>query len=61
MVKKDSKTGSKYIVKTIDEVTKNHPAHDKEKTSAIMPDNSGSEFCPVLSHEKYVSKTESYL
>ena len=33
MVKKDSKTGLKYIVKTIDELTKNHRAGDKEKTS----------------------------
>jgi hypothetical protein len=56
MVKKDSKTGLKYIVKTIDELTKNHRANDKEKTSAIMPENPGSEFCPVLSYEKYVSK-----
>ena len=58
MVKKDSKTGLKYmyIVKTIDELTKNHRADVKEKTSAIMPENPGSEFCPVLSYEKYVSK-----
>jgi hypothetical protein len=41
MVKKDSKTGLKYmyIVKTIDELTKNHRADVKEKTSAIMPEN----------------------
>jgi hypothetical protein len=56
MVKKDSKTGLKYIMKTIDELTKNHRADDKEKTSTIMPENPGSEFCPVLSYEKYVSK-----
>jgi hypothetical protein len=56
MVKKDSETGLKYIMKTIDELTKNHRADDKEKTSAIMPENPGSEFCPVLSYEKYVSK-----
>ena len=43
-------------MKTIDELTKNHRADDKEKTSAIMPENPGSEFCPVLSYEKYVSK-----
>jgi hypothetical protein len=36
--------------------TKNHRADDKEKTSAIMPENLWSEFCPVLSYEKYVSK-----
>jgi len=48
MVKKDSKSGLKYIVKTIDELTKNHRADVKEKTSAIMPENPGSEFCPVL-------------
>jgi hypothetical protein len=41
-------------MKTIDELTKNHRADDKEKTSAIMPENPGSEFCPVLSYEKYV-------
>jgi hypothetical protein len=28
----------------------------KEKTSEIMPENPGSEFCNVLSYEKYVSK-----
>jgi hypothetical protein len=56
MVKKDSKAGLKYIMKTIDELTKNHRADDKENTSAIMPDNPGSEFSPVLSYEKYVSK-----
>ena len=32
MVKEDSKTGLKYIVKTIDELTKQHRADDKEKT-----------------------------
>lgn len=50
MVKKDSKTGLKYIVKTIDELTKNHRADDKEITSAIMPDYPESEFCHVLSY-----------
>ena len=43
-------------MKTIDELTKNHRADDKEKTSEIMPENPGSEFCNVLSYEKYVSK-----
>ena len=56
MVKKDSKTGLKYTMKTIVELTKNHRADDKEKTSAIMPENPGSEFCHVLSYEQYVSK-----
>ena len=43
-------------MKTIDELTKNHREDDKEKTSAIMPENPGSEFCPVLSYEKHVGK-----
>ncbi|CAG2226383.1 KCTD1_15 [Mytilus edulis] len=55
-VKKDPKTGLKYVVKTLDELTKNHRSSDKEKTSGIMPENSGSEYCPVSSFEKYVNK-----
>ncbi|CAG2236087.1 KCTD1_15 [Mytilus edulis] len=55
-VKTDPKTGLKYVVKTLDELTKNHRSSDKEKTSGIMPENSGSEYCPVSSFEKYVNK-----
>jgi len=35
---------------------KNHRENDKEKTSGIIPESPGSEYCPVQSFAKYISK-----
>ena len=55
-VKTNHKSGLKFVTKAKDELTKYHRGNDKEKTSGIMPENPGSEYCPVLSVEKYISK-----
>jgi hypothetical protein len=46
----------KYVTKNIDELMKNHRADDKEKLTAMMPEQPDSPFCPVRSFEKYLSK-----
>ena len=47
------KTGLKYIVKVVDEETKNHKDLDQEVTSAMMPEMPGNKMCPVKSYIKY--------
>ena len=56
VVKIDPETNRKYVTKNIDELTKNHRADDKEKLTAMMPEQPDSPFCPVHSFEKYISK-----
>jgi hypothetical protein len=56
VVKIDPETNRKYVTKNIDELTKNHCADDKEKLTAMMPEQPDSPFCPVHSFEKYISK-----
>jgi hypothetical protein len=47
---------SSVMAVNIDELTKNHCAYDKEKLTAMMPEQPDSPFCPVRSFEKYLSK-----
>ena len=44
------------MAKCTDELTKNHRGNDRETTSGVMPESPGSQFCPVRSFEKYISK-----
>jgi hypothetical protein len=53
-IKTDPKTG--FVTKAMEELTKNHRENDKEKTSGIIPESPGSEYCPVQSFAKYISK-----
>ena len=55
VVKTDADTGIKYIMKNVDELTKNHRT-DKENFTGFMPEERGSIYCPVASYEKYVPK-----
>ena len=49
----NSKTETWYIIKAVDELTKNHKDID-EKISGIMPENKGDRLCPVRSYNKYI-------
>ena len=40
-VKTDGEIGLKYVIKTEDELTKNHRETDKELISGVMPASSG--------------------
>ena len=51
----DVNTNLKYIVKQVDEATKNHQS-DTDKVTAHMPEITGSKFCPVYSLVKYLNK-----
>ena len=44
----DVNTNLKYIVKQVDETTKNHQS-DTDEVTACMPEITGSKFCPVYS------------
>ena len=55
-VLQEPKSGLKYVAKCTDELTKNHRGNDRETTSGVMPESPGSQFCPVRSFEKYISK-----
>ena len=46
--------GRRFVVKTTDELTKNHRENDEAEDGGIMMSNEGS-FCPVPSFEKYLS------
>ena len=56
VVKFDPETNRKYVTKNIDELTKNHRADDKEKMTAMMPEQPDSPCCPVRSFKQYLSK-----
>ena len=55
VVKIDGDTGRRYIAKA-DEFTKNHREGDKENLSGFMPEMPDSDYCPVKSFLKYISK-----
>ncbi|CAG2223465.1 unnamed protein product [Mytilus edulis] len=55
-LKTDPDTGMRYIEKILDELTKNHRGNDKETTSGVMPEATGSMYCPVDSFIKYTDK-----
>lgn len=55
VIQTDNDTGMKYVTKNVDELTKNH-RDDKESFSGYMPEERGSEFCPMMSFERYLSK-----
>ena len=46
--------GRRFVVKTTDELTKNHRENDEAEDGGIMMSNEGS-LCPVASFEKYLS------
>ena len=46
--------GRRFVVKTTDELTKNHRENDEAEDGGIMMSNEGS-LCPVPSFEKYLS------
>lgn len=52
----DPKTLQKYVMKTTDELMKNHRENDKENYSGVMPESPGSPYCPVASFERNVSQ-----
>ena len=54
-IETDTDTGLQYVVKVVDEVTKNHK-DDADLVTAMMPQMSGHRNCPVYSYEKYISK-----
>ncbi|XP_062591867.1 uncharacterized protein LOC134253355 [Saccostrea cucullata] len=56
VIKKNVKTGLRFVTKGLDELTKNPRESDKENISPIMPETPGSPYCPVRSFEKYISK-----
>lgn len=56
VVKLDEATGSRYVVKKNDELSKNHRESDKDFFSGFMPQSPESEHCPVSSFVKYMSK-----
>ena len=56
-IEQDSDTGLRYVVKIVDEVTKNHQI-DSEMVTACMPEMQGSPNCPVMCFEKYLSKLD---
>ena len=47
------RTESWYVVKQVDEMTKNHKTID-EKVSGFMPENKDDPLCPVKSFRKYI-------
>ena len=47
------KTETWYVVKNMDELTKNHKEID-EKVSGFMPENKDDKLCPVRSYKKYI-------
>ncbi|XP_063404526.1 uncharacterized protein LOC134687991 [Mytilus trossulus] len=55
-LKTDPNTGMRYIEKILDELTKNHRGNDKETTSGVMPEATGSMYCPVDSFIRYTDK-----
>ncbi|XP_048771872.2 uncharacterized protein LOC125677743 [Ostrea edulis] len=56
VVKRDPKSGQKFVTKCMDEMTKNHRENDKENITPIMPEITDSAYCPVSSYELYISK-----
>ena len=56
VVKRDTKTNTKYVTKQTDKLTKHHVFDDKENVTAIMPEQPISLSCPVTAFEKYISK-----
>ena len=50
----DSDTNLRYVVKQIDELTKNHTEKSTELVTACMPEARGSPTCPVAAFEKYI-------
>ncbi|CAG2198541.1 KCTD1_15 [Mytilus edulis] len=57
VVKTYANTGRKYILKKVDEMTKNQRESDHEKVSGHMPeDPEMPEYCPVKNFETYLSK-----
>ena len=56
-VESDPDTGLKYIVKVVDEATKNHQS-DNEMVTTMMPQMIGHPNCPVKNFETYISKLE---
>ena len=53
-VRIDADTGVKYVVKSQDELTKNHRENDREQFSGYMPESRDNPKCPVSSFEKYL-------
>ena len=51
----DPNSGIRYIVKALDEETKNHKECDKDIISGIMPEMQGTKFCPVASYMRYLN------
>ena len=47
--------GKRCVVKTTDELTKNHRAHDVQAEEGGMMIANDAPFCPVSSFEKYLS------
>jgi hypothetical protein len=45
--------GTKYVLKIIDEMTKNHRENDEAEEGGVIYET-GSPFCPVASFEKYL-------
>ena len=54
-IKTDTDTGLQYIMKILDEATKNHK-DDGDLVTAMMPQISGHHNCPVYIFVKYISK-----
>ena len=53
VIQLDPDTGMRYVIKQIDELTKNHREHSTDLVTGIMPELRGSPKCPVSSFEKY--------
>ena len=51
----DRNNGIRYIVKAVDEETKNHKETDKDIVSAFMPEMRDSIYCPVSSFMRYLN------
>lgn len=64
IIRKDPKTGLRYVTKGLEEMTKNHREHDKENIASLMPQTPGlcSRFSCNILYKRYFNKfTEKYL
>ena len=52
VVKQYADTGLKYVVKRVDDLTKNHRQSDREKVSGHMP---ADENCPGITYNIYIA------
>ena len=51
----DQDTNLRYVMKQVDEITKNHKEDSMELISGCMPEVRGLPMCPVSSFEKYLN------